>query len=476
MLRVWIAALASLPALAAADQTPTQLWARQVGTSEYDTVQALAPGNGGSFFATGTTTGDLAGVNLGSQDVFLGRYSGAGAPQWMIQFGTSDYESPAVGGMCSDGVDGVYIAGETTGALGGPVIGLSDGWLARFDGSGNRLWALQIGTTNFDGITGIAPDGSGGVYIVGYTRGSLAATNAGDTDVFIARYDASKTQLWIRQFGTPGADEAWAMTPDSVGGVFFGGLTSGNLGAVHAGSGDAWVARYDASGTRTWIRQYGSMEHDRTRALASDGAGGVFVAGSTQGSLLSPTKGGEDIFLIRVNEFGSSVWSSQIGTTGGEHPISVCLDGMDGLLMTGGAYGNFGGPSIGDYDVFMANFDSAGTQKWVQKLGTTTYDYPSSIITDKASGFYVAGMTEGVIGASSAGAYDGFIVRYGTGCYANCDGSTALPVLNVNDYVCFLNHYAAADPYANCDDSTAAPILNVNDFICFMNNYATGCP
>jgi hypothetical protein len=60
-------------------------------------------------------------------------------------------------------------------------------------------------------------------------------------------------------------------------------------------------------------------------------------------------------------------------------------------------------------------------------------------------------------------------------CYPNCDNSTVAPILNVADFICFLNKYAAGDPYANCDGSTAAPTLNVADFICFMNAYAAGC-
>jgi hypothetical protein len=61
-------------------------------------------------------------------------------------------------------------------------------------------------------------------------------------------------------------------------------------------------------------------------------------------------------------------------------------------------------------------------------------------------------------------------------CYANCDGSTTAPILNVNDFICFNNLYAAGDSRANCDASTLAPVLNVNDFTCFLNKYATGCP
>jgi hypothetical protein len=70
-------------------------------------------------------------------------------------------------------------------------------------------------------------------------------------------------------------------------------------------------------------------------------------------------------------------------------------------------------------------------------------------------------------------------------CYANCDGSTVAPVLNVDDFTCFVNEFAQAQSlppaqqiasYANCDGSTIAPVLNVDDFTCFVNQFAQGCP
>ena len=60
-------------------------------------------------------------------------------------------------------------------------------------------------------------------------------------------------------------------------------------------------------------------------------------------------------------------------------------------------------------------------------------------------------------------------------CYANCDGSTIAPILNANDFQCFLNAFAASQSYANCDGSTIAPVLNANDFQCFLNQFAAGC-
>ncbi len=75
----------------------------------------------------------------------------------------------------------------------------------------------------------------------------------------------------------------------------------------------------------------------------------------------------------------------------------------------------------------------------------------------------------------AGGAKDMYTAKV-TICYANCDFSTTPPTLNVNDFACFLNKYAAGDPYANCDGSTIPPVINVNDFACFLNRYSAGCP
>jgi serine protease AprX len=61
-------------------------------------------------------------------------------------------------------------------------------------------------------------------------------------------------------------------------------------------------------------------------------------------------------------------------------------------------------------------------------------------------------------------------------CYANCDGSSTAPVLNIADFACFLQRFAAGDNYANCDGSTVPPVLNIADFACFLQAFAAGCP
>lgn len=80
---------------------------------------------------------------------------------------------------------------------------------------------------------------------------------------------------------------------------------------------------------------------------------------------------------------------------------------------------------------------------------------------------------------SSSGVISRLSGIQGTGlcvsCYANCDSSTTAPSLNVLDFACFLNRFAAGEAYANCDRSTTPPALNVLDFACFLNSFAAGC-
>jgi len=91
----------------------------------------------------------------------------------------------------------------------------------------------------------------------------------------------------------------------------------------------------------------------------------------------------------------------------------------------------------------------------------------------------------GTIGQHDAGQASGgsFAIMSGfwaaeapTVCYANCDGSTSAPALNVLDFTCFLQKFSAGDSYANCDTSTTAPALNVLDFTCFLQKFSAGCP
>jgi hypothetical protein len=112
-------------------------------------------------------------------------------------------------------------------------------------------------------------------------------------------------------------------------------------------------------------------------------------------------------------------------------------------------------------------------------LSVPRYLDAEAIIGDAVSRVYTSPTSSSTAlfgSGDSTGLITKFIFQSTGGCYPNCDNSTATPVLNVQDFTCFLQRYAAGDSYANCDNSTAAPTLNVQDFTCFLQRYAAGCP
>jgi hypothetical protein len=83
------------------------------------------------------------------------------------------------------------------------------------------------------------------------------------------------------------------------------------------------------------------------------------------------------------------------------------------------------------------------------------------------------GRTIAGIGQDVAGHFQMWMATIPAFCYANCDGSTASPVLNVLDFNCFLNKFTGHDHYANCDNDGSFSVL---DFNCFLNKFVQGCP
>ena len=133
---------------------------------------------------------------------------------------------------------------------------------------------------------------------------------------------------------------------------------------------------------------------------------------------------------------------------------------------------NFGGtevyttakPSATPYFTSRGHTGAVGLAGWVRGSGSV-FSFSTTCGPAQLADANFARLFSNVMGATAI-----------YSCYPNCDGSTAAPVLNVADFSCFLQKYAAGDASANCDQSTSTPILNVADFTCFLQQYAEGCP
>ncbi len=172
-----------------------------------------------------------------------------------------------------------------------------------------------------------------------------------------------------------------------------------------------------------------------------------------------------------IARYDGAAWQP-VGTYGVDGPVRAFRvfdpDGpgpLPELLIVGGSFGEASGvpaQNIAAWDGTHWSALSLGTSGRVRAMTT----WNNQLVV--AGEFYSAG------GLTSPGmAFWG--CPQPTPCYPNCDQSTTPPILNVNDFTCFLNAFAADSPYANCDNSTLAPALNILDFVCFLNRFAAGC-
>jgi len=330
--------------------------------------------------------------------------------EWARQLGTSAFESAK--SAATDGSGGVFVSGETGGSLAGPSAGAWDAWIARYDASGTQLWILQFGTPENEFVSAAAPDGAGGVYVGGATLGDLGGPSAGDRDAWLAHYDGAGNQLWIRQFGTVGSEALPAVAPDGAGGVYVGGDTSGDLGGPSAGDRDAWISHYDSAGNQLWIRQLGTIGTDAAAAAAADGAGGVYFGGFTARDLGGPSAGQTDAWLARYDSAGNQLWIRQFGTRQEDGLYAAALDAAGGVYVGGQTWGALGGPLVGATDAWLARYDGAGNRLWIHQLGSSQHDAAYAASPDGAGGLYMGGLTYGALVRPPVGQGDAWLARY----------------------------------------------------------------
>ena len=390
---------------------------------------------------------------------WIARYDSAGKRLWTHEFSSTSSDSAQA--LTPDGLGGAFVAGATFGNLGGPNAGNFDAWIARYDNAGSRLWIRQFGAEGGENAQSLAPDGAGGAFVAGGV-GYIGPFPTGDA--WIARYDADGNHIWFRQFGTREEENAPAVASDGAGGMFVGGDTRGNFGGRHLGMYDAWLARFDGEGNQVWVRQFGTSGYEAVSALAVDDAGGTFAAGFTASSPGGPL----DVWIAHFNPDGVQTWIHQFGGPLDDYAM-VTPDGAGGAFFAGSTSASLGGPSAGDGDVWLARYDARGNRAWVRQFGTHGSDGARGLALAGVDEVFIAGYTMASLGGPHAGQFDGWIARYGP-CNTDCNDDG---LLTVADFGCFQTRFVAGDTYADCDRDGA---LTIADFGCFQSAFVAGCP
>lgn len=398
--------------------------------------------------------------------------------EWATYYGGADYDG--INGIASDIYGAVYIVGATastgniatTGShqatIGG---GGENGYLAKFNGKGARIWATYYGGNNGAAIASVACDLKGHVYIAGQTTSTTNIATSGSHqpvfgggtglgDGYVVKFDSSGTRLWGTYYGSSRGDMVASVTCDSFDNIYICGSTAGTdnistpgshqpVKGNNPGTSNAFLAKITGAGTRIWGTYYGDTSAQALTVLV-DKYGAVYITGSTHSisAIATPgayqvtkagTKNSTDDFLAKFDSSGRRIWGTYYGGSASEKDalatgISfgrfIASDDSGNVYLVSTTASNSNIATPGSYqatkaisqpapEAYLVKFDSGGVRKWATYYSGTNAGFGTSICTVNNS-IMIAGMTASTTGIATAGAHqsvfgggaDGFLAQF----------------------------------------------------------------
>jgi hypothetical protein len=296
-------------------------------------------------------------------------------------------------------------------------VGGTDVFLAQYDANGVYQWSQRFGSTLDDAAFELAVDVQGRIAITGHHRGSINFGGgplpfAGNTDIFIASFNADGTHRWSKGFGSAPFDQGLGIATDSFGNVFASGhftqtVDFGGGPLVCVGVANLYVAKYNDVGDHKWSLRAGDTSCIGF-SVATDASDNVLVVGQFTGTMdlgggpLQSIGSAFDIHIAVLNNSGAHVWSRSFGDTGDDQGISVVADSGGDVIATGYfentvSFGS-GQPlvSAGGKDIFVAKFAGPnGVKLWAQRFGDNALDQGSGVVVDLNDNVLVTGRFSG---------------------------------------------------------------------------------
>ncbi len=447
----------------------------------------------------------------------LAASASAQTAQWVKQMGTGGISN----GVSSDAAGNAY----ATGSVSNPGLfdslnipcNASDVFLAKYDGSGNVLWATLGGGALLDQGNDVVTDPSGNSYVVGAIQtnapnptakfGSFTLVGNGDYDWLIVKYDTLGNVLWAKNYGSTAGDTARSVAMDAAGNVYVSGFYSGTMTVqsvtlTSRGLFDIFLAKLDANGTLLWLKSAGGAGSDIAHGVVVDGQGNVGITGEFQNTATFDTRtvtaaGLGDAFIAKYDAAGNNLWVHKGGSTTsfvGEPAKAIAVDGANNFFITGDYTGTatFDGLSVvntgtSGTDIFVAKYDSNGVIKWLHHGGGPASDKGYSIGVDQAGNSWVSGFAAsgtGVVFDTIAlpplGNEYIFLAKYdpaGVIQYVKqYAAGTGQDIHVLNNGCLYLNGGASKSPSGNEFDDISLVYVDRGGFICqFCETVDPGC-
>ena len=313
--------------------------------------------------------------------VFTGSVLSQVAQQWVARYNGPGNDTDVAYSIALDGSGNVYVTGYSIGS------GTSrDYCTIKYNSSGVQQWVARYnGPGNSeDQARSIVVDGSGNVYVTGSSTGSGTSY-----DYCTIKYNSSGVQQWVARYNGPGNgyDAAFSIALDVSGNVYVTGRSNGGTGY------DYCTIKYNSAGVQQWVARYNGPGNgdDIANSIALDGSGNVYVTGFSYGSGTS-----YDYCTIKYNSAGVQQWVAIYNGPGnyGDVARSIALDGSGNVYVTGYSTGN--GTNY-DYDYCTIKYNSSGVQQWVARYNGpgNSNDEAYSIAVDGSGNVYVTGFSDG---------------------------------------------------------------------------------
>ncbi len=390
------------------NQSGNWSWAKMInGTSQVDGLGITVTSNGvatisGSFYKDAISNIDTL-YSKGDLDILLAQISTTGEWSWHLSnggiIGIISVQQAAV-----DSLGNIIIAGYFNGTVKFANDTLkskssNDIFIAVLSKENNWLKAVSFGGLGDDRCNSIAVDTFGNIYLTGYFDDTIKISNTiyapnGLADIFIMKLNQNLYPEWVKVAGTEendlGQKIAFKNEEIVVTGVYSKKIFFGTKQLNTKGNEDIFVTKLDLDGNFLWASSCGSTQFDYIKNLKFDNNNNIIITGAFEGTCYFGTnsvasKGGEDIFVAKMNSDGDWLWARSAGTANPqESGIGIDVDEQNNIYLAG----NFKGLCLfddqyclsnGGSDIFLSKIDSDGNWKWTKSFGGLGNDFVSDL-------------------------------------------------------------------------------------------------
>jgi hypothetical protein len=249
--------------------------------------------------------------------------------------------------------------------------------LIKTDNLGYEQWRRAYGGQFADQARSMQVSSDDNLFIGGFTE-----TTDKSYEVLVLKLTMDGDTIWTRQFG--GAQ--WDFCNDLVALADGGCALLGQTYSNGAGEGDFYLLRLNSDGDTLWTRTYGGVKDESGESISLTADGGFYLTGYTE----SFGAGKKDVYVIKTDAVGDTVWTATAGGIENEFAYGSCTTFDNGLIAVGGSFSN----SANEGDFMMYKIDASGNVVGSRIEDGSTDEYWIDVIEDDANNLITVGYVE----------------------------------------------------------------------------------